>query len=70
VSRRVGSIRVQRRLRRIARELKRDGEGMIVRTAAQWADREDLERDYRFLAETWDGIEAAARSAATPQLLV
>ena len=69
VSRRIGSIRVQRRLRRIARELKRDGEGMIVRTAAQWADREDLERDYRFLAETWNGIEAAARSAATPQLL-
>jgi ribonuclease G len=69
VSRRIEGIRVQRRLRRVARELKRDGEGMIVRTAAQWANREDLERDYRFLAETWDGIEAAACSAATPQLL-
>ena len=69
VSRRIESIRVQRRLRRVARELKGDSEGMIVRTAAQWADPQDLERDYRLLAETWDGIQAAARHATTPQLL-
>ena len=69
VSRRIESVRIQRRLRRIARELKRDGEGMIARTAAQWASREDLKRDYRLLAETWDGIEAAARSSSAPQLL-
>lgn len=69
VSRRIESMRGQRRLRRIARELKKDGEGMIARTAAQWASREELERDYHFLSETWEGIEAAARSASASQLL-
>lgn len=69
LSRRIESIRLQRRLRRIARELKKEGEGLIARTAAQWASREDLERDYHLLAETWEGIESAARSTSAPQLL-
>ncbi|MBU0595242.1 ribonuclease E/G, partial [Candidatus Bipolaricaulota bacterium] len=45
VSRRVETVRDQRRIRRLARALKRQGEGMIARTAAQWATDEDLERD-------------------------
>jgi ribonuclease G len=69
VSRRVESVRTQRRLRRIARELKKEGEGLIGRTATQWASDEDLERDLRFLQETWAGVEAAARGASAPQLL-
>ena len=69
VSRRVDSVRDQRRIRRVARALKRSGEGMIARTAAQWASREELERDFRLLVETWDGVEAAAKKASTPRLL-
>ena len=69
VSRRVGSVRQQRTIRRAARALKRDGEGLIARTAAQWADEGDLERDFRLLVETWEGVQEAARKASKPRLL-
>jgi len=69
VSRRIENVRDQRRLRRIARGLKRNGEGMIARTAAQGASKEDLERDYRLLAETWKRIQEADRNSSAPQLL-
>jgi ribonuclease G len=69
VSRRVESVRDQRRIRRLARTLKKPGEGMIARTAAQWATDEDLERDYRLLVESWDRVGAAAKTATSPRLL-
>jgi ribonuclease G len=69
VSRRVESVRDQRRIRRIARAIKKPGEGMIARTAAQWATDDDLERDYRLLVESWDRVEAAAKTATSPRLL-
>jgi len=69
VSRRIESVRSQRCLRRMARELKTDGEGMIARTAAQVAGDEDLKRDYEFLRSVWSGVEGAARSSSAPQLL-
>ncbi len=69
VSRRIESIRKQRQLRRIARSLKQEGEGMIARTAAQWASEEELARDYQLLAETWAEIESAAQRSSAPQLL-
>jgi len=69
VSRRVESVRDQRRIRRLARTLKKPGEGMIARTAAQWATDEDLERDYRLLVESWDRVGAAAKTATSVRLL-
>jgi ribonuclease G len=69
VSRRVESVREQRRIRRIARSLKQDGEGMIARTAAQWASDEELERDYRLLVETWERVGEASKAANSPRLL-
>ncbi len=69
VSRRVESVRDQRRIRRLARALKKADEGMIARTAAQWASDEELERDYRLLVESWERVEAAARSTSSPRLV-
>jgi len=69
VSRRVESVRDQRRIRRLARTLKKPGEGMIARTAAQWATDDDLERDYRLLVESWDRVGAAAKTATSARLL-
>ncbi|MCX6100972.1 MAG: ribonuclease E/G, partial [Candidatus Bipolaricaulota bacterium] len=69
VSRRVESVREQRRIRRLARTLKKPGEGMIARTAAQWAKDDELERDYRLLVESWERVLAAAKTAATPRLV-
>jgi ribonuclease E len=57
------------RLRTLAQELLPDGHGLIVRTAAQGAGREDLERDLDRLEETWTEIEDKARRAKAPALI-
>ncbi len=69
VSRRVENVRDQRRIRKIARALRRPHEGMIARTASKWASDEDLERDFGLLVETWDGVKAVAEKASKPRLL-
>lgn len=69
ISRRIENVRAQRNLRRIARDLKQPGQGLIIRTVAQWASEEDLKRDYQLLHDTWISIEKAARSSSAPQLL-
>jgi ribonuclease G len=69
VSRRVEAVREQRRIRRLARALKKPDEGMIARTAAQWATDEELERDYRLLVESWERVTAAAKTATSPRLV-
>jgi len=69
VSRRIENVRDQRRIRKIARSLRRPHEGMIARTASKWASDEDLERDFRLLVETWDGVKAVADKAAKPRLM-
>jgi ribonuclease G len=69
VSRRVENVRDQRRIRKIARALRRPHEGMIARTASKWASDEDLERDFRLLVETWDGVTAVAEKASRARLL-
>ena len=69
VSRRVESVREQRKIRRIAKAIRRPGEGMIARTAAQWASEEDLKRDHALLVETWESVQAAAKTATSPRLL-
>jgi ribonuclease G len=69
VSRRIDSVRTQRKLRRVARQLKKEGQGMIARTAAQTATLEELTRDYELLIRTWESIELAAKTSSAPQLL-
>ncbi len=69
VSRRVTDDHESRRLKRIAKKLKREGEGLIARTAAQGASEEDLERDFNYLLGTWKGIEEQAQRAQAPALL-
>jgi len=69
VSRRVENVRDQRRIRKMARSLRRPHEGMIARTASKWASDEDLERDYRLLVETWDGVRSVAGKSSKPRLL-
>ncbi len=69
ISRRVESVDLHKRLRRLAQNLKQEGQGLIARTAAQWASKAELERDYLWLAETWEAIELAAQSPSSPKLL-
>lgn len=69
VSRRIETVRDQRRIRRVARALSRPGEGLIARTAAQWARDEDLEHDHELLVETWESVSSAAQTSSKPRLL-
>ena len=69
VSRRVESVRAQRRIRKVARQIKGPGEGLIARTAAEWASDEELKHDYELLVEIWNSVQAAAEKGNNPRLL-
>jgi len=69
VSRRVESVRAQRRIRKVARQIKGPGEGLIARTAAEWATDEELKHDYDLLVETWNSVQLAAEKGSNPRLL-
>lgn len=69
VSRRIEERDISRRLRQLAHELKPAGTGLIARTAARSASREELERDFANLLNTWKEITAKAREGSAPKLL-
>jgi len=68
ISKRLGDNE-RRRLRRIVDEVKPAGHGLIVRTAAEGADAEELQRDVSSLLEQWSAIEAEAARSDQPRLL-
>jgi ribonuclease G len=57
------------RLRDIVKKLDVKTGGVIVRTAAEGASAEDIERDLVFLQRLWKTIEARAKSAKAPSLV-
>jgi ribonuclease G len=57
------------RLRDIVKALDVKQGGVIVRTAAEGASAEDIERDLVFLQRLWKEIETRAKSAKAPALL-
>jgi ribonuclease G len=69
ISRRIEDRGVARRLRQIAHELKPEGAGLIARTAALHASRDDLERDFKYLLSLWKGIQELAAESSPPKLL-
>ena len=68
ISKRLGDTE-RKRLRRIVDDVRPEGHGLIVRTAAEGASFEELERDVQGLLEQWVAIEAAAKRADHPRLL-
>jgi len=68
VSRRLDDEERQR-LKDILRKLNVKEGGLIVRTAAEGASEEDIERDLVFLQRLWKSIEARANTASTPELV-
>ena len=68
ISKRLGDNE-RRRLRRIIDEVKPAGHGLIVRTAAEGASADELQRDITTLLEQWDSIEAASKLSDAPGLL-
>jgi ribonuclease G len=57
------------RLRDIVKAIAPKQGGVIVRTAAEGASAEDVERDLAFLQKLWKSIEAHANSAKAPALV-
>jgi ribonuclease E len=68
ISKRLGDNE-RRRLRRIIDEVRPPGHGLILRTAAEGADEEELRRDVMGLLEQWKAIEAEAARSNAPGLL-
>ncbi|MDQ3570982.1 MAG: Rne/Rng family ribonuclease, partial [Actinomycetota bacterium] len=59
----------RKRLRRILDEIRPQGHGLIVRTAAEGATAEELGRDVSSLVERWQEIDKAAQATKVPTLL-
>ena len=57
------------RLKEIVKNLDLKGGGLIVRTAAEGASAEDIERDLVFLQRLWKTIQTKAKSATVPTLV-
>ncbi len=57
------------RLKGILKECAPKKGGVIVRTAAEGASAEDIERDLDFLQRLWKSIEARAKEASAPSLI-
>jgi ribonuclease E len=57
------------RLRDIAQSLRPPQHGLIVRTAAEGASQQDLDRDLRRLIEIWDEVSATAKKVTAPALV-
>ncbi len=57
------------RLRDILKRIELPKGGVIVRTAAEGASEEDVERDIRFLEKIWKEIQARAKKSTAPALI-
>src|SRR3984957_4286926 len=68
ISKRLGDTE-RKRLRRIVDDVRPEGHGLIVRTAAEGASHEELQRDVEGLVEQWVAIEAASKRSDHPRLL-
>ncbi|MBO0730461.1 MAG: Rne/Rng family ribonuclease, partial [Acidimicrobiaceae bacterium] len=59
----------RKRLRRILDDVRPAGHGLIVRTAAEGANAEELRRDVERLLHQWQRIDSLARTSRAPALL-
>jgi ribonuclease E len=68
ISKRLGDAE-RRRLRKITDEIRPDGHGLIVRTAAEGVAADELRRDVASLVATWNEIEQRASRSNEPRLV-
>ena len=69
ISRKIEDEEERNRLKEIADEIKPEGMGLIIRTAARGADYARLKLDLDRLLEIWNEIERKAKSVKAPSLL-
>lgn len=69
ISRRIEDESLRHDLEELVKSLCPDEMGVIVRTAAAEASKEQLERDLNYLQEAWKQVEERYQKAAAPSLL-
>jgi ribonuclease G len=69
VSKRIEDDDERSRLRALARKLRPEGYGVIVRTVAEYGDEESLSRDIAELMDEWQEVERKAKKNSSPCLL-
>ncbi len=69
VSRRVEDDVERSRLRVIADKIKPEGMGMIVRTSATGRSHEELEREMKFLVQSWNRVQKSSKRRRAPAIV-
>uniref|UniRef100_A0A7C6EDB9 Rne/Rng family ribonuclease n=1 Tax=candidate division WOR-3 bacterium TaxID=2052148 RepID=A0A7C6EDB9_UNCW3 len=69
ISRRIREGRHRHRLREIARKIRKPNVGLIIRTAAETAQEEDLRNEYNNLEKKWLQIKQKSEEVTAPALL-
>ncbi|MGI6152525.1 MAG: Rne/Rng family ribonuclease [Christensenellaceae bacterium] len=69
VSRRIGNEEERERLKDIITEIKPSGMGVIARTVAENATREELEAELRFALRLWERVSGKADFLTSPRLI-
>lgn len=69
VSRKIADPKERERLRRLGRELRPEGFGLIIRTEAEDKSEEQILQDIEWLLEQWRVIQETARKAKAPALI-
>ena len=69
VSRKIVNVKERRRLRMLAKSLRPDGFGLIIRTVAMGKDLQTLKSDLENLFKAWKRIEEKIKSRQAPTLI-
>lgn len=69
VSKKIDSIKERRRLRKLAKSVRPEGFGVIVRTVAEGRDDDVLKSDIYSLLKVWNKIEKKLKDSKPPMLI-
>ena len=69
VSRRISSEKERRRLRKLVDEVRPEGSGFIIRTAAEGAEAQEIKDDVDYLLRLWEEIGRREKTSKKPGLL-
>lgn len=69
VSRKIESDQERQRLKHVGNAIRKQGDGLIIRTVAENESRDALEKDVAMLDEIWTGLKRRADDCAAPSLL-
>ncbi len=69
VSRRISEDQERQRLRQLAREIKPNNMGVIIRTVAEGKSKDEIQRDLKFVLRLWEKVQEKAKKRKAPALL-